>query len=84
MFYEYECEKCGTVTTVNCQMKDMQRTVPCESCGETAKKVVSAPFLTNVTSTRQAIKKEMIRKNEIAGKKCRGSHSTMKASFQEQ
>jgi putative FmdB family regulatory protein len=84
MFYEYECPQCGTITTVNCKMKDMKREVPCEECGTMAVKVISAPYLKGVSSTKQAIKREMMKKNEIAGKKCRGSHKTMKASFQKE
>lgn len=78
MLYEYECQDCEKITVVNCLMKDMQRTTKCEFCGGLAKKIVSAPALFGVTTTKDRIKREMIQKNDIAGKKCRGSHQSMK------
>lgn len=80
MLYEYECESCGTISVVSCLMKDMERTHTCDSCGGIARKIVSAPYLTGVTSTRDRIGKEMRKKNEEAGKRCRGSHASQKAS----
>ncbi len=78
MLYEYQCEKCDEITVVNCLMKDMQRTTTCNSCGGLAIKIISAPALFGVTTTKDRIKREMIKKNDIAGKKCRGSHQSMK------
>lgn len=80
MLYEYECESCGTITVVSCAMKDMERTHTCESCGGIARKIVSAPYLSGVTSVKDRINKEMRKKNEDAGKRCRGSHNSMKAT----
>lgn len=78
MFYDYECQNCHALTTVNVSMKDMQRTIKCPLCGEVAVKVISAPALIGVSSSRDRINKEQIRKNIEAGKKQYGSHVSAK------
>lgn len=78
MFYDYECQKCGVVTTVNVCMKDMKRKIDCPLCGAEAIKVISAPALIGVSSSVARINKEQKRKNVEAGKKQYGSHVSAK------
>lgn len=39
--YEYACDK-KHVTAVQAKISEMKKTIKCEECGETAKKLVSA------------------------------------------
>ena len=77
MFYRYECE-CGEITEIQCTIAEMTRTIVCPKCSAVANKVIEAPTLVGVSSTRSAINKEITKKNIEAGKKCRGSHKSMK------
>jgi len=74
MFYSYECESCHNVTTINCMMKDMKRNIVCPECGGKAVKLIEAPTLVGVSSSKDRINKEQVRKNVEAGKVQHGSH----------
>lgn len=78
MFYRYECEKCNKVTEIQCSISEMKREIKCGFCDGVAKKVIEAPTLVGVSSTKTAINKELRKNNEIAGKKMKGSHRSMK------
>lgn len=73
MFYHYECEHCGKITEIQCSISEMKRSIQC-SCGKTAKKVIEAPTLVGVSSTKKRINEEAKRKNVEAGHKQHGSH----------
>jgi putative FmdB family regulatory protein len=76
--YTYECETCGCVTIQTYRISEMRRTITCPSCGGTSRKVIEAPFLVGVSTTKQRIKAEQIRKSEENRHKQRGSHVSMK------
>lgn len=78
MFYHYECGDCGKTTEIQCTIKEMKRVVPCSFCGKSAKKIIEAPALVGVSSTKKRINEEQKRKNVLAGKKQRGSHISAK------
>ena len=42
MLYDFECEKCHKKTEQNFRMADVPRTVKCDKCGGTAKRVYNS------------------------------------------
>jgi len=78
MFYHYECEGCRSVTEVRCPISEMKREIKCPNCGKISRKIMEAPALVGVSSTKAAINKEIAEMNKAAGKRMRGSHRSMK------
>lgn len=78
MFYRYECESCHKVTEIQCTISEMKREIDCSFCKGKAKKIIEAPTLVGVSTTKARINKEIADRNTVAGKKMRGSHRSMK------
>lgn len=41
-FYDYRCEKCNEVVTVQCDINHIPKSIVCKSCGGSMKKLLSS------------------------------------------
>lgn len=83
--YDYQCESCGTFTALR-KMSESANPTLCESCGEMAPRIISAPHLALVSSSTRVAHE----RNEKAAHEprqarrsscgCTGSHSCKPAS----
>jgi putative FmdB family regulatory protein len=83
--YDYQCESCGTFTALR-KMSESANPSLCESCGEMAPRIISAPHLALVSSSTRVAHE----RNEKAAHEprqarrsscgCTGSHNCKPAS----
>jgi putative FmdB family regulatory protein len=78
MKYEYKCQTCDERFEQDFPMGEAERTQPCPSCGEEAKKLISRSSFVlkggGWPSRTGRLNSEMTKRNEAAGHRMRKEH----------